>query len=230
LSGQLQTPGSLCVNRAGPAAGHTACSFGPCGIASLPTQTEAQQHKPPRGLTRTRRRGGRARRARPWPWPLKPHAAPTPVVLGSGPSTARDWSLKEVVVLAAASETVKGGSSRVPPPPGPRRKMGLHGCRLVPPRTSRGRPCFLVILSLIVCLLLPANYCISEPAAVAGLASRGRGSKAAAHRRSWAGPSRARIHLYSERVSLGYRRVWTVGQCCACFRVQTEVRVHRDTK
>lgn len=36
-----------------------------------------------------------------------PHAVPA--LLGSGPSTARDWSLKEVV-LAAASETVKAHS------------------------------------------------------------------------------------------------------------------------
>ena len=111
------------------------------------------------------RRGGRARRARPWPWPspLTAHAAPTPVVLGSGPSTARDWSLKEVVVLAAASETVKGGSS----PPAflllrlaRGQRSGLHGCRLVvPPRTSRGRPCFLVILSLINRLLVADAAC-----------------------------------------------------------------------
>ena len=97
-----------------------------------------------------------------------PHAAPTPVVLGSGPSTARDWSLKEVV-LAAASETVKGGSSRIP----------VSG------------------------------------AAVAGLASRGSGAHrpavAASSTQAFLGRATARIHLYSERVSLGYRRVWTVG-------------------
>lgn len=84
------------------------------------------------------------------------HGLPIPVVLGSGPSTARDWSLKEVV-LAAASETVKGGSSRIPPA-GPRRggrgaptvgrpalPVGLHRCRLVAD-VPRPRPALFLLL------------------------------------------------------------------------------------
>lgn len=180
------------------------------GGTATPTQAEAE-------------RFGTAIRVVPWP-----HAAPTPtpVVLGSGPSTARDWSLKPVV-LAAASETVKGGSSCSAPLAGPWRKMGLHGCRLV--RTCRGRPCF---LPLIVCGLLVSA--MPTEAVVAGLAWRrgprcapgtGRGSKAVAAAHSQPlGRTTARIHSYPERVArLGYRRVWTVWVVLcltACFRVK----------
>ena len=182
------------------------------GGTATPTQAEAE-------------RFGTAIPVVPWP-----HAAPTPtpVVLGSGPSTARDWSLKQVV-LAAASETVKGGSSCSAPLAGPWRKMGLHGCRLV--RTCRGRPCF---LSLIVCGLLVVVSVMPTEAVVAGLAWRRGAHRApavAARQGSQAtasqplGRATARIHSYPERVArLGYRRVWTVWVVLcltACFRVQS---------
>lgn len=139
------------------------------GGTATPTQAEAE-------------RFGTAIPVVPWP-----HAAPTPtpVVLGSGPSTARDWSLKEVV-LAAASETVKG----IPPPApaGPRRKNALvPGLR--PP-------------------LFPHRFAgyLPFPAGLASHCHRHR------HRhRPWQhcrcstmalGRATARIHLYSERARL----------------------------
>jgi hypothetical protein len=156
------------------------------GGTATPTQAEAE-------------RFGTAIPVVPWP-----HAAPTPtpVVLGSGPSTARDWSLKQVV-FAAASETVKGGSSCSAPLAGPWRKMGLHGCRLV--RTCRGRPC----------LRIAGISAMPTEAVVAGLAWRrgprcapgtGRPAVAARPRQQhtasrWAGPPRGSIRIRS--VSLG---------------------------